>query len=77
MASTSVFYWSSRNREVDFVLTRGDKIAAIEVKGGRKTSALPGMAAFSKEFDVHKKLLVGKGGIPLEEFLLADVSDWF
>ena len=76
-ASTSVFYWSSRNREVDFILAKGDRIVAIEVKGGRKSSALPGMAAFSKEFDVHKKLLVGKGGIPLEEFLLTNVSAWF
>ncbi|NIA07851.1 MAG: AAA family ATPase [Actinobacteria bacterium] len=76
-ASTSVFYWSSRNREVDFVLAKGDRIVAIEVKSGRKITSLPGITAFSKDFDVHKKLLVGKGGIPLEEFLLTDVAAWF
>ena len=31
-----LLYWSSRNREVDFVLRRGDDLVAIEVKSGRR-----------------------------------------
>jgi predicted AAA+ superfamily ATPase len=62
-------YWSSRNREVDFVLARGGKVVAIEVKSGRKKGTLPGMEAFSREFRIHRKLLVGTSGIPLDEFL--------
>ena len=71
-----LFYWSSRNREVDFVLKKGRTLIAIEVKSGRKKGTLPGMEAFSKEFRVSRKLLVGGGGIDIEEFLLTPVEDW-
>jgi predicted AAA+ superfamily ATPase len=43
-------YWAGRNREVDFILSRGQDTVAIEVKSGRRKAALPGMEAFSKEF---------------------------
>jgi predicted AAA+ superfamily ATPase len=71
-----IFYWSSRNREVDFVLSRGHSLVAVEVKGGRRRTTLPGIEAFSKEFTVTRKLLVGAHGIPLREFLLAPPEDW-
>ena len=71
-----LFYWSSRNREVDFVVKRGGVLTAIEVKSGRKKGTLPGMEAFSKEFRVTRKLLVGGGGIDIEEFLLTPVEFW-
>ena len=41
-----LFYWRERNREVDFVVKRGRKLLAIEVKSGRTTTAFPGMEAF-------------------------------
>lgn len=75
--SLELSYWSSRNREVDFVLSLGDTIIAIEVKGGRRKTSLPGMEAFSREFAVKKKLLVGSYGIPLEEFFSVPVEEWF
>ena len=31
-----LYYWSSRNREVDFVLSSGKALVAIEVKSGRR-----------------------------------------
>jgi predicted AAA+ superfamily ATPase len=34
--SLELSYWSSRNREVDFVLSCGDTVIAIEVKSSRK-----------------------------------------
>ncbi len=71
-----LFYWSSRNREVDFVLSRGETLAAIEVKSGRRKVALPGMDTFSKEFTVKRKLLIGAQGIPIEDFLLTSPSEW-
>lgn len=64
------FYWSSRNREVDFVLCRKNELVAMEVKSGRNKGSLPGITAFSQEFKVKRKLLVGPQGISLEEFLL-------
>ena len=71
-----LFYWSSRNREVDFVLSRGKSLVALEVKSGRRKVTLPGIEAFSKEFRVEKKLLVGAQGIPVEEFLLTPPPKW-
>ena len=70
-------YWFGRNREVDFILSRGRDIVAIEVKSGRRKAALSGMDAFSKEFKGKRNLLVGKQGIPLEQFLLIPPPAWF
>ena len=74
--SVDLFYWSGRNREVDFVLSRGKNLVAIEVKSGRRKTALPGIEAFSKEFNVKRKILVGAQGIELEEFLLTPLEEW-
>lgn len=73
---SELFYWAGNNREVDFVLRRGKKLVAIEVKSGRKKQGLPGIEAFSKEFPVTKKLLVGTGGIKIEDFLLTPPEAW-
>jgi predicted AAA+ superfamily ATPase len=71
-----IFYWSGRNREVDFVLSRGKVLVAIEVKSGRRKNTLPGIEAFSGEFSVKKKLLVGADGIKLEKFLITPPEEW-
>jgi predicted AAA+ superfamily ATPase len=64
-----LFYWREVSKEVDFVLRRGDKVLALEVKSGNRRTSLPGMAAFDKIYAPSRKLLVGNGGIPFEEFL--------
>lgn len=71
-----VFYWRDRNREVDFVVRAGRQLTAVEVKSGRRPVALPGMAAFASAFKPDRMLLVGRGGIALEEFLAKPVADW-
>ena len=71
-----VFYWRHRNREVDFVLTAGPRIAAIEVKSGRSKDTHPGKAAFARTFRPHRMLLVGDDGIPLEGFLSRPPESW-
>jgi len=73
--NVEIFYWRDRNREVDFVLRRGKALVAIEVKTGRRKTALPGMDAFVKRFKRIRSILVGPGGMPLEEFLCAGVED--
>ncbi len=73
-AEAELYYWSGRNREVDFVLSRGDVLVAIEVKSGRRKTNLPGIEAFSKEFKVKRKLLVGPTGIPVDQFLLTPLE---
>ncbi len=72
-----LYYWSKSNLEVDFVLVKGDKVIAIEVKSGTSGGTFPGIDSFSKEFKVTRKLLVGAQGIPLTEFLTAPASNWF
>jgi predicted AAA+ superfamily ATPase len=69
MGDYELFYWREASKEVDFVLRRGEKVLALEVKAGNRRTSLPGMAAFDKAFAPSKKLLVGTGGIPFEEFL--------
>jgi predicted AAA+ superfamily ATPase len=71
-----LFYWLGQNREVDFVLSRGRDVVAIEVKSGRPRINLPGTEAFSREFHVKRKLLVGTQGIPLGDFLTTPPEEW-
>lgn len=71
-----LFYWRERNREVDFVVRRGRKLVAIEVKSGRTTTSQPGMEAFAKLFNPDRLLIVGPGGISLERFLTKPVGYW-
>ena len=71
-----VFYWRDRNNEVDFVARVGKMITGIEVKSGRSSSSLPGMDAFAESFHPQRKLLVGEGGIAVEEFLGRPVDYW-
>ena len=71
-----LFYWRERNREVDFVVRRGRKLVAIEVKSGRTTTSLPGMESFAKLFKPDRLLIVGPSGISLERFLAKPVGYW-
>lgn len=70
------FYWREGSLEVDFVLRRGGIVVAIEVKSNRSKETLPGMGAFARSFNPHRKLLVGGQGIPLNEFLAMPVEMW-
>ncbi|MGH7796987.1 MAG: ATP-binding protein [Candidatus Binatia bacterium] len=71
-----VSYWRDRNREVDFVVKAGRTLTAIEVKSGRASDSLPGMAAFCEAFKPKRTLLVGGDGISIEEFLLHPAEHW-
>lgn len=72
----SLYYWRDHNREVDFVFKIGRKLTAIEVKSGRAPDTLPGMMAFSGVYKPNRKLLVGTGGIAVENFLSETVEHW-
>ena len=71
-----LFYWRERNREVDFVARAGRALTAIEVKSGRAGETLPGMEAFAAAFKPKRRLLVGTGGIAIEEFLSKPAEHW-
>ena len=70
-------YWREGSLEVDFVLQRGARIVAIEVKSGAKMGSLRGMEEFAGRFSPRRSLLVGEGGIPLNEFLTVPAHYWF
>jgi len=71
-----LYYWRDRNREVDFVTRAGRRVTAIEVKSGRFRDTQPGQAVFASAFKVHRSLLVGGDGIPVEQFLERPVEHW-
>lgn len=69
-------YWRHRNDEIDFVLTSGDNSVGIEVKTAA-SAVTSGMAPFQKAFNPKRVLLVGKSGLPVEEFLKMDLRVLF
>jgi predicted AAA+ superfamily ATPase len=73
----NLYYWREKNREIDFLLQNGDLLIAVEVKSSLRDAKLPGMESFGKKHALHKKLLVGSSGIPVEEFLKYRVEELF
>lgn len=55
----------------------GDKLVGIEVKTSRLASPSPGRAAFQRKYNPLRMILVGGGGLPLEEFMELDPSRLF
>jgi len=72
-----LYYWRDRGREVDFVLEHGRRLVAFEVKSGRRRGSVSGLEAFGKSFPVKASHIVGRGGIPVSEFLLTPAREWF
>ena len=70
-------YWRSEGQEVAFVLERGRRLVAFEIRSGGRRSARSGLRAFETRFDVEKSVLVGEGGIHLSEFLMIPAGEWF
>lgn len=69
-------YWRHGNYEIDFVLEKRGKVIGLELKSGtsQKTG---GMAAFKKQFNPDKLLLIGNSGLPWQEFLLLNPNELF
>ena len=70
-------YWRKNQHEVDFVLQRGRRVVGVEVKSGPQRRDTSGMAAFEKQFNPIRSLVVGADGIPLNEFLSEPAEHWF
>ena len=73
---TRLRYWRDGNRGVDFVLAFGRRPVAIEVKSGRRQGGLAGLKAFQDRFPGSRRLLVGTGGVPFNEFLSEPAEFW-
>ncbi len=72
---TDVRYWRDGNYEVDFVLHRGPRTVAVEVKSGRKPERRSGLARFEKSFKPQSAFVVGED-VALGEFLSQPADHW-
>ena len=63
-----IYYWRDGNLEVDYIIKKGNKIAAIEVKSNSDTTN-KGLAVFREQYNPQNSLIVGKGGMDAERFL--------
>ncbi|WP_419163866.1 ATP-binding protein [Candidatus Palauibacter sp.] len=73
--ATRLHFWRDPPHEVDFVVARGPHLLGIEVKSGNSSKA-SGLDAFADRFPDAGTLVVGTGGIPLNEFLSLSADDW-
>jgi predicted AAA+ superfamily ATPase len=64
----SLYYWRERDQEVDFIIEYQWKILAIEVKSN-ETGNLKGLTLFRHHYPSSGILLVGKDGLPWQDFL--------
>ncbi len=73
MAGDGLYYWRKRvhrkDLETDFVHVAGGSITGIEVKTSGHQSDTEGLAAFREAHPNARTVVVGPGGVPLEEFL--------
>lgn len=74
--ATRLRYWRDPPHEVDFVLARGPRLMGIEVKSGGTRRRTTGLEAFATRFPDASTLVVGTGGVPLNEFLSLDADEW-
>src|SRR5665213_314695 len=71
-----VLYWRDHDKEVDFVVKTEAKTWALEVKSGRSAS-VGGLEAFLKKNQKAKVLMIGTGGMDLEEFFQSNPTQLF
>ncbi len=70
-----VYYWREGNQEVDFVIRKGNKVMAVEVKSAAKRNASWGLSEFRKRYP-SGTLVVGGSDLGLREFLETPVMQW-
>ena len=72
----SVHYWRESPLEVDFVVNKGRRLLALEVKSGKSTNTKPGLDEFCRRHPDCRRLVVGSEECPLGEFLRQPASHW-
>lgn len=68
----NLYWWRERQNEVDFVIEKGERLTAIEVKSGRIKN-LNGHYEFLRRYPDAMSLIVGTPEASLEAFLLGEV----
>ena len=79
-ADYQVYYWresarskAERDLEVDFIVVNSGEVTAFEVKSGRR-GMNSGLPAFEEAFHPKRSIVVGTGGVSLEDFLSCDIE---
>jgi len=70
----SLYYWRKGYDEVDYVVVKGEKVLALEVKTGT-VSGRSGIEAFNLLYRPYRVILIGERGIHWQEFLKMDMSE--
>ena len=70
----SVYYWRHKGLEVDYVVQTPKRIWGIEVKSGNSRNP-KGISGFLKMYPEAGTMIIGSGGMPLEEFFGSDPKD--
>ena len=68
-----LYYWREASNEVDYILERRGETIAIEVKSGHRTTN-KGITLFRERYNPRHAIIVGSGGIPIEDFLQFDLE---
>jgi uncharacterized protein len=76
LGEIKLYYWREGNYEMDFVIERRGKVIGLEVKGGLNQKA-KGIEKFKSIIKPDKVLMVGRSGIPWQEFLEIDIKSLF
>jgi len=75
-SASNIYYWREKDKEVDFVISKGNDLLAVEVKSGKnRLMTYPGLEAFMEKYPQAKPLLIGEEGMLLTDFL--EKSSWF
>jgi predicted AAA+ superfamily ATPase len=74
---TRVHYWRDGDDEVDFVIERRGRLAAIEVKSRAESPRHRGLDEFRRRYPDVRAHLIGGDEMPLGEFLRRPAMEWF
>lgn len=66
-----VFYWREGDLEVDYVLKKGERIVAIEVKSNFEGFS-KGLNVFNEKFKPYRSFIIGPAAMKAEEFFSID-----
>ena len=69
----TVYYWRENNEEVDFVVRRGERLLAVEVKSGRRQMN-SGVGKFREQYNPQHTLMVGGDAMPVEQLFKGDIG---
>ena len=71
-----VFYWREKDKEVDYILKKKNRIVAIEVKSNSETYNA-GLEAVRNLYHPYATFVVGEGGMKAEQFLSINPAKLF